>query len=88
MTIPRYRALHRHWRRYPRPEWLIAGYLGYRPPPEMSPLAALARRGAHSPPQPVQAAGRRAASPPPTGELQSLFRSLGGAPGKTVVVAR
>lgn len=28
-------ALRRHWRIQPRPEWLIAGYLGFKPPPEV-----------------------------------------------------
>lgn len=70
ITLPRYRALNNHWRRNPRPEWLIAGYLGYKPAPEITPL-----RGA-----------KRVAAPP-TGALGALFESLGGRPGKTVVMA-
>jgi hypothetical protein len=35
VTLADYTELHRHWRRRPRPEWLIAGYLKYKPPPEI-----------------------------------------------------
>jgi hypothetical protein len=79
MTIPRYGALHRHWRRHPRPEWLVAGYLGYKPPSELT-----QRMMARSSSAPAPAHGR---APPPTGGMQALFASLGGAPGKTVVLA-
>jgi hypothetical protein len=41
VTLPRLRALYAHWRRHPRPEWLIAGYLKYKPPREAD-LAARA----------------------------------------------
>ena len=34
MTLPRYTKLHRHWKQHPRAEWLIAGYLGYKPKAE------------------------------------------------------
>lgn len=30
--MKRLRALHRHWRRHPRVEWLVAGFVGYKPP--------------------------------------------------------
>ena len=52
---------------------LIAGYLGYRPPPEQEPQAPSSRQ-------------RRVATLPPTGALQSLFQGLGGRPGQTVVM--
>jgi hypothetical protein len=72
VTIPRYRALHRHWRQHPRPEWLIAGYIGYKPLPDT-----------------ISPASKRIVRPaPPTGALQSLFHSLGGKPGQTVVMTR
>lgn len=71
MTLPRYRALHAHWQRYPRPEWLIAGYLGFKPKE-------------HQPqPRMPASAPRRIAKP--TGAMMNLFNSLGGKPGQTVV---
>jgi hypothetical protein len=36
--------------------------------------------------QPPPKQGRMRAVPPPTGQLQQLFTSLGGKPGKTVVM--
>jgi hypothetical protein len=75
ITIPRYRLLAAHWRRFPRPEWLIAGYLGFKPKPE--PMIA----------PPVSARAIRPRVPPPSGAMQMLFQSLGGQPGKTVVVS-
>lgn len=79
MTIPRYLALRAHWRRFPRPEWLIAAYLGFKGPQE------------ETPPRWSRAAGLQAAAPrvapPPTGALQTLFASLGGKPGQTVVMS-
>lgn len=30
--MTRYKALHRHWEQHPRAEWLVAGYLKYKPP--------------------------------------------------------
>ncbi|HUO88485.1 MAG TPA: hypothetical protein VMU08_04865 [Rhizomicrobium sp.] len=84
--MTRYRAVHRHWRRHPRPEWLIAAYLGYKPPAEISPLAGFRQRAQAM--QGAQAAGRGGMTvQPPTGELLSLFERLGGQPGKTVVLA-
>lgn len=73
ITLPRYYALQAHWRRFPRPEWLIAGYLGFKPSPEA--VAGGARV-------------KRSRSPPPTGAMLTLFNSLGGSqPGvKTVVL--
>jgi hypothetical protein len=86
MTIPRWQALQAHWRQHPRPEWLIASYLQYKPPPRTAPLEAMRRR--IEDPAPVTAPpARRRAVPPPTGELQSLFASLGGQKGRTVVLA-
>jgi hypothetical protein len=89
MTLPRYRALHRHWRRHPRPEWLIAGYLGFRPPPEDAPMIVrpgdLRPQGGPGASAGIAARGGRV--PPPTGALQTMFSGLGGQPGKTVVVA-
>jgi hypothetical protein len=73
ITIPRYRALQAHWARHPRPEWLIASYLGFRP---------IAARRLIVPGEPA-----RAQVPPPTGAMLSLFTSLGGKPGKTVVLS-
>lgn len=78
MTIPRYLALQAHWRMHPRPEWLIAGYLGFKPRPEP---AAVARPIGHP------AVASRAKVPPPTGAMMSLFQSLGGKPGQPGVVA-
>lgn len=75
MTIPRYLALQAHWRRHPRPEWLIAGYLGFKPPPEEQ--RSMTR----------SAAAQHAKVPPPTGALMTLYQSLGGKPGKPGVVA-
>jgi hypothetical protein len=75
VTIPRYLALISHWRKHPRPEWLIAGYLGFKPAPE----PAVVRAATPS------AAQRKV--PPPTGAMMSLFQSLGGKPGKPGVVA-
>jgi hypothetical protein len=62
-------ALRRHWRSHPRPEWLIAGYLGFKPQPEAITTIARPRRPA-----------------PPTGALLTLFASLGGKAGQTIVV--
>jgi hypothetical protein len=76
VTIPRYLALQAHWRRHPRPEWLIAGYLGFKPPPE-APQSSMTR----------PTVAQRQKVPPPTGALMSLFQSLGGKPGKPGVVA-
>jgi hypothetical protein len=73
-------ALRRHWRQHPRPEWLIAAYLKFKPIPETSE----ARPVRAAQPSPQQ--GRMRAVPPPTGQLQQLFASLGGKPGKTVVM--
>lgn len=91
MTLPRYRALHRHWRRHPRPEWLVAGYLGFRPPPEDAIAMRMPRPGdirpAGGPAAPSGVAGRGRRVPPPSGALQTMFAGLGGQPGKTVVVA-
>lgn len=70
-TIPRWLALQAHWRRHPRPEWLIAGYLGFKPPAE-----AIERT----------APAARPRAMPPTGEMQGLFQSLGGGAGKNIVV--
>ena len=42
-TIPRYMAFQRHWRRHPRVEWLVAGYLGFKPTPEPDARPAAAR---------------------------------------------
>lgn len=75
ITIPRYRALQAHWRRHPRPEWLIAGYLGYKP-------IAPARSASQHRDAPAQ----RAHIPRPNGAMLNLFNSLGGQPGKTVVM--
>jgi len=90
--MARYRAMHRHWRRHPRPEWLIAAYLGYKPPAEISPLAgfrqAARARAQATPGHSAPAAGRGGLMvQPPTGELLALFERLGGQPGKTVVLA-
>lgn len=78
MTLPRYRALHEHWQRHPRVEWLVASYLGFKPVRPVHPAA----------PRTAQPAARqRRSQPAPTGALQQLFRNLGGKPGQTVVLA-
>ena len=32
MTLPRLQKLRDHWLKHPRVEWLVAGYLKYKPP--------------------------------------------------------
>jgi hypothetical protein len=68
--------LQAHWRRHPRPEWLVAGYLGFKPPAEPRPAVS----------RPVAAAQRPKVTPP-TGAMMTLFQSLGGKPGQPGVVA-
>jgi hypothetical protein len=76
MTIPRYVALQDHWRKYPRPEWLIAGYIGFKP--KADPKIIQSTPGERM---------RLPAAPAPTGAMMTLFNSLGGKPGKTVVLS-
>jgi hypothetical protein len=80
-TIPRYRALQQHWRRHPRAEWLIAGYLGFKPPADTAHTAMSRGRAGNTAPSRMQRG-----QVPPSGALQTLFASRGGQPGKTVVL--
>lgn len=73
ITLPRYLALQRHWRAHPRPEWLVAAYLGFKPQPETSHVGRVAAKG-------------RPRLAPPTGAMQTLFRQFGGKPGKIAVI--
>jgi hypothetical protein len=73
MTIPRYLLLQEHWRTHPRPEWLLAGYLRFKPTPK--PIEAR-----------IATAGRARVAPP-SGAMMGLFTSLGGKPGQTVVLS-
>jgi hypothetical protein len=47
MTFRRYRALQDYWRQHPPADFLVAGYLGYKPPgssePQRVTLAELAQ---------------------------------------------
>ncbi len=46
MTLPRWQALMRFWRRHPRTEWLAAAYLKFKPPIEDMPEASKEDRDA------------------------------------------
>jgi hypothetical protein len=77
--------MQRHWREQPRVEWLVAGYLGYKPPSAIR----TPQRPVWQAPQPSSTGppgGREMHRAPPTGELQTLFTSLGGKPGKPAVL--
>lgn len=34
MTTPRFLALQKEWKRHPPVAWLVAAFVGYKPPPE------------------------------------------------------
>jgi hypothetical protein len=40
--LPRVYAVYRGWRRHPPTHWLMASYVGYKPPPSAEPGAAAA----------------------------------------------